>query len=242
MISEIEKKNQLNFVVSYMNLRRFIGFAGVLLPWVLVVGSHYFGQEKSFQPSISDFYYTEIGEVFVFVMVILGTFLFTYKGQFRWENILSSIAGFCAVLVAFFPTAATHKTQESSCHFLHTKVPQLPIGSIEFHLIFAGLFFIVLAIVSIFFFTKADNPNVKDLRLIRQKKRRNILYVICGIVMIVSIATIAVHFIMNPEVNPDSRFVFCGETIAVTAFGVSWLTKGHTFFPDEKHFILNMFK
>ena len=30
-----------------------------------------------------------------------------------------------------------------------------------------------------------------------------------------------------------SSFVFLAETIALLAFGVSWLTKGETFYPDK---------
>jgi len=33
--------------------------------------------------------------------------------------------------------------------------------------------------------------------------------------------------------HPDSNFVFWAETIALIAFGVSWITKGGTLYPDK---------
>jgi hypothetical protein len=39
------------------------------------------------------------------------------------------------------------------------------------------------------------------------------------------------NFIHND--NQGSGFVFWAETIALVAFGVSWLTKGGTLYPDK---------
>ncbi len=33
---------------------------------------------------------------------------------------------------------------------------------------------------------------------------------------------------------PQSTFVFWAEAIALIAFGISWLTKGGTLYPDKK--------
>jgi len=94
-------------------------------------------------------------------------------------------------------------------------------------LICASVFFIILAGFSIFFFTMgASHPT-------RQKLKRNLIYVVCGVVMIACLVAIVIFFNFFLDDNPDSNFVFWAETIALISFGVSWITKGGTLYPDK---------
>jgi len=52
--------------------------------------------------------------------------------------------------------------------------------------------------------------------------------------MIVCLSGILVFLVFFAKSNPQSRFVFWVETIALIAFGISWLTKGGTLYPDKK--------
>jgi len=51
--------------------------------------------------------------------------------------------------------------------------------------------------------------------------------------MMLCMITILVFFIYFEDDHPDSTFVFWTETAALAAFGVSWLTKGGTLYPDK---------
>jgi len=68
----------------------------------------------------------------------------------------------------------------------------------------------------------------------QQKLKRNKIYIICGLIMIACLISIMIYFNFFQDTNPKSSFVFWAETIALVAFGVSWLTKGGTLYPDKK--------
>jgi hypothetical protein len=66
-----------------------------------------------------------------------------------------------------------------------------------------------------------------------KKRQRNKIYVACGITMVACIALIAAgKFFMTPEWNKQTSFMFWLESIAVVAFGVSWLTKAEVILAD----------
>ena len=98
------------------------------------------------------------------------------------------------------------------------------------HLTFGILFFLALAYNSIFLFTKRQ-PGI----LSEAKKRRNFTYRICGIVMIISILCLIIYmlFLRNTFISKVYPVLIL-ESVALTAFGISWLVKGNTFFKDSK--------
>jgi len=196
-----------DIIHTYKSLRKTIGFIGILLPFVLMVGG--FCQSVEFQASISDYYYTNMGDVFVGALCCVGLFLFFYAGYDKTDDILGNIAGIFAFGVAFFPTSQNDKVEI--------------IGTI--HIICATLLFIILAVFSLVLFTKGDKSN-------SQKVRRNIVYRICGIMMVLSIISLFIYFLV-PK-NSPGHFVFFAESTALVFFGISWLTKGgDLFFPDK---------
>jgi amino acid transporter len=97
------------------------------------------------------------------------------------------------------------------------------------HLTFAALLFLTLAFFSLFLFTKSKKGESPT----PEKLIRNKIYIICGITIILCIISIAIYKLFIQTANPISAFVFWAETIALIAFGTSWLTKGETLFPDE---------
>lgn len=95
------------------------------------------------------------------------------------------------------------------------------------HFVAAALFLSCLAIFSLFLFTKGEvNPTP-------QKLRRNIVYIICGTVMATCLLALLVYFIVKGEGHTSTSFVFWAETVALVAFGISWLTKGGRVYPDR---------
>ena len=202
--------------ISHLTLRKLLGCLGVALPIILPLGACMFGGISALQPSISAYYYTNMGDVFVGVLWGFGLFLFTYKGYKPKigkysDNAFTNIAGIMAILVSIFPT------NNDGCGKLCN--PEW-IGTV--HLVSAASFFIILGYISIFKFTLSDKP--KKLQS-DSKKRRNILYIFSGIFIWVSMFVLFIYIICFKDIWPANT-VFWFETIALEAFGISWLVKG----------------
>jgi hypothetical protein len=100
------------------------------------------------------------------------------------------------------------------------------------HFIFSGLFFITLAYFSLGLFTKTDPTRTPT----PQKLMRNRVYVVCGYTILAAIALIAIYIVLPSEIRTyldQIKPVFWLESIAVVAFGISWLVKGEAILQDE---------
>lgn len=207
-------------IISFMTIRRAVGILGIILPIIVSLGGLLFDRQcRQLQASISDYYYTVTGSFFVGTLCAVGLFLYTYRGYDPIDNILSSLAGVFAVGIAFFPTDACRNCL--SCNIL-TRDPNPVTNTI--HYICAAAFFLILAYMSLFLFTRSD---VKG-KLPAAKRKRNIVYRISGIVMV-----IALILILSLKIFPAFKTklelyhpVFWFELIALWSFGTSWLTKG----------------
>lgn len=202
----------LNQTYSFLALRKAVGCIGILLPFVLMLGSVLIYREKPVLKTISLYYHSGMRDVFVGAICSIALFLLFYKGYDKWDNWSGNIAGFFAFGIALFPT---YKAE-----------PQNWVGIV--HFICAVVFFIILSGISTFLFTRGKtNPT-------SQKLKRNKIYLICGLVMIGSLIAIMIYFVFFDFEKSESCFVFWAETVALNAFGVSWLTKGGTLYPDKK--------
>lgn len=197
---------------SYLALRKAVGWIGILLPFVLLLGNTLLFGGNPNQPSISLYYYTPMRDVFVGGLSAVALFLFFYKGYDRWDNITANIAGFSAVLVAWFPASETGSGGMAN----------------TVHFISAAIFLGSLAFFSLFLFTKDDGSPTPE------KLKRNRIYIACGAVMSVSLLALFIYFIIKREDHMSTPFIFLAETVALVAFGISWLTKGGTLYPDRK--------
>jgi len=204
-------------VLSYVALRKAVGIIGLALPFVLALGKMIL-QGPGIEGSISGYYYTDLGNVFVGSLCAIGVFLMSTRGYDRRDEIAGRLACIFAVGVALFPT--TPSVDPTS--------PEKIIGAV--HLTFAGLLFLTLAFFCLALFTLTDPEQTPT----RQKLRRNVLYRVSGITILVCIALVAVVHL--PSVNDlVGRLspVFWLESIAIVAFGVAWLIKGETILKDE---------
>jgi heme/copper-type cytochrome/quinol oxidase subunit 4 len=212
MKSAVKDKEYLKQTYSFLALRKAVGWIGILLPVVLSLGSVILFGEGSLRKNISLYYYSGMRDVLVGALCSIALFLFFYKGYDRWDNIAADLAALFALGIAFFPTVPEGKYNAAA----------------TIHFISAAAFFIILAVMSFFLFTRSK-PDPTKRKLIRNK-----IYLGCGLVMIVCLVAILIFYIFFSEKRPDSRLVFWGETIALIAFGISWLTKGGTLYPDKK--------
>ncbi|HVN59143.1 MAG TPA: hypothetical protein VMT63_12665 [Bacteroidales bacterium] len=212
----LTNEQELKMVRSYMSLRKAVGWIGILLPFVLMIGLIALFRGCGTLDSISLYYYSRMRNVLVGALCGIGFFLFFYRGydnwkKTNWDEWITNIGGVLAIAIAFCPT---------------TECGKLDLKGI-FHFIFAAVFFILLACYSIFVFTRSTG------KMSRQKKVRNKIYVACGIVMILSMIAIGVYVMFIESESRKYPVTFWSETIALAAFGLSWLTKGGTISPDK---------
>jgi hypothetical protein len=211
--------NASSLVISYLGLRKAVGILGTLLPFVLAIGLFIiFG--KDLQASLSDYYHTEMRNVFVGTLCAIGVFLLSYRGYERKDDIAGDLACVFAIGTALYPTTP--------------EVNPLPSDKVigVIHFIFAGLFFITLAYFSLGLFTKTDPTRTPT----PQKLMRNRVYVVCGYTILAAIALIAIYIVLPSEIRTyldQIKPVFWLESIAVVAFGISWLVKGEAILQDE---------
>ncbi len=67
-------------LVSHLTLRRTVGILGVLLPLLLAIGCFVVGPScTELLESISHYYDTEVGDVFVGILFAIAWFLFAYR-------------------------------------------------------------------------------------------------------------------------------------------------------------------
>lgn len=205
-----------DLVISYLTLRKAIGLIGTALPFVLVIGK-WLLQGWGIQSSISAYYYTSMRDVFVGSLCAIGVFLLSYRGYEPADNLAGNLACVFVIGVALFPTLPA--TGASAA--------QAVVGHI--HLAFASAYFLTLAYFSLVLFRKTHaNKSMTE-----RKKQRNVVYTVCGYAILVCIALIVVDtvFLKNTAlqtINP----VFWLESVAVLAFGISWLTKGEAILAD----------
>ncbi len=197
--------------VSYLTLRRLVGVLGVLLPLVLAVGWFVLSRTVELQWSISHYYATEMQDVFVGVLFVIGWFLFAYKGYERKDDVAGDLACVCALGVALFPTTSG----------------SLAIRAV--HFVSATVLFLTLSYFALVLFTKrkqGEDPTP-------EKLTRNKIYRACGVVMLVCIASIALYNVLPENRSLAARKpVFWLESFALWAFGVSWFVKGKTLWAD----------
>ncbi|MDV2998048.1 MAG: hypothetical protein N4J56_007753 [Chroococcidiopsis sp. SAG 2025] len=204
-------------VISFLTLRKAIGCLGMALPFVLALGGMLLFQ-LDIQSSISGYYHTGMRDVFVGTLCAIGIFLWGYKGYDHHDNRASNIAGFSAIGVALFPTSPISPSSIEKF-----------IGGV--HIVFAASFFISLALISLFLFTKSEPSK----RPTPRKLQRNLVYRLCGYTMLAAMVLITIVGLlpksaMNWLENIDPLFWL--ESAAIFAFGVSWFVKGEGILED----------
>jgi len=194
-------------LISFLTLRKVVGILGVSLSFIVVLGGLIFGNGRV-EGSISAYYGTNMRDVFVAVLAIAGAFLVSYHGYDKLDNILSKVAGVSAVFIGLFPFAYIEPG-----NFLNIQYPMIRV----LHYISAAVFFLAIAALSYFQFSKGSN------------KLRNIIYKTCGVVIFASVALAGLH---GATSFGGDYFILIVEAIMLVAFGVSWFVKGQGILKD----------
>ena len=233
--------NQL--IVSYMFLRKTVGWIGTLLPIVLLVGVA-ISSTQSRPDSMSGYYYTDMRNIFVGALCALGVFLGAYAGYDEVDRWITNIAGLGAIGVAFCPTksavCAAGACPASSVTHLSTS--QQAVGDV--HLFFAAVTFIMLGLMALRFAKGGKTPPGQNIMgQIRyglgfgkpnagdqpQRYRgENFIYHASGITILSCMILAALSNLLPASVNANWPLLFIFEAVAVFAFGFSWFVKGRT--------------
>lgn len=215
-------------MINTTRLRATIGWLGMLLPWIVLFMSGVY--EYGFPDSISATYYLPTCVTpFMIILGSAGLLLFSYKGYDKQDDIVCTVAGAFAIGICLFSCGTKDLIGMWPELSQLTKVGTfqiIPSVSGILHNICAIGFFGLLAYNSLFLFTKSGGNMTEN------KKKRNIIFRVCGIGMTISFLAII----------PISIFKWWGgvwivETIALAFFAISWLTKADCYswlFADKK--------
>lgn len=205
-------------VLSYLALRKAVGYVAVGLPFALAITWWFVHGHHRLQSSISAYYYTGMRNLFVGSLCAISMFMLCCRGYDLQDEIAGIFSAFCALCVAFLPTTPEYNPTEI----------QGEIG--DAHYVFAALLFLTLAYFCLALFTKSSHPET----MTRNKRRRNNIYIGSGYAILASIALIVISKIPAVHSRVENLdLVFWFETTALIAFGIAWLTKGEAFLKDE---------
>jgi hypothetical protein len=220
--TDMGRRNK-SMILSFKALRRLIGILGMTLPLICFLGGLLFGGE-CLRQSISIYYYSNVRDFFVGLMLGMSFFMMTYMGYQRIDTIANLAAGVAGIGVGLFPCLLD--------------APDAPVGFFQLrqgcsnvvHIVCAGAFFVILALSSLFLFTRTS----KDRAPTERKRKRNVVYIVCGCVMIATlVALVLIMRFLDDQIQERTKAVFIAETILLEAFGISWLVKGETILRDR---------
>lgn len=222
---------------SAKTLSRIIGVLGMLLPILLWLFLWIVGNHAKILPSISHYYFTRSNVIFIIVVSLIAVFLLVYKKS-KGGFVLSTLAAIGAFLLLLFPTNALIDECCDICNSVSIAYIDNSVFRNTLHYISAAIFLGSLAIMSLFVFTKDNREKLlhePESCTPSKVKHQNIVYRVCGIVMVLALLVIvAGSFITDFKTVYDANnLTFWMETIAVEAFGFSWLVKGETVFKSK---------
>ncbi|WDQ18826.1 DUF998 domain-containing protein [Rhodopirellula sp. P2] len=200
-----------HLVLSYLDIRRAIGWSGLLLPLLLGPGGMLLGIE--IQENMSSYYHTPLRDVFVGTLCAIGIFLFCYRGYDRIENWTANIGSAAAIGIALFPLdyGSDPLIQKSLVGYVHT--------------VSGGIFFLTLAFYSLYHFPR-DSQREAESHLFE----RSFAFRTSGLVILLITFAMGGYMVLAPQAWKDwlngYNFLFWAEWIAVWAFASSWLAKG----------------
>ncbi len=235
--------------VLQMRLAFLVGLVAFGLPIILASGAVFGG--SCFRDSISHFYYAQfLGAIFVGLLVFIGGFLIAYTGDHWLEDLGSFIAGIGACFVAVFPTSGSGCEEPVSFKSrIFADVNQTPppvlsdpepeafftlfSGAPHLHAWAAGILFIYLGLYCLFVLRRVvPERHVRHGQMIQSKKRRNTLYSLCGVTILLCVLTLGIVAFSGEGAQAgwkSHNLTFFVETIALWAFGLAWFAKGRAF-------------
>jgi hypothetical protein len=203
----------IRYVRSYLISRLVIGGLGILLPIALLAGDRVWFVNDP-RTSLSAYYHSGLRDVFVGVLCMTGFFLITYMlDRWNWDNVLTIGAGAAAIGVAWFPTGGGETLTPLQERLGETTTTRL-------HFTCAAVFILLLAAMSWRFATREARRPDRDPAT---QRRWQAFHLGAAFIILGAVGYIAITKLTGVG---DEYSLLIGETIAVAAFGCSWLFKG----------------
>lgn len=205
----------MNQLLWQKRIRNYAGLLGALLPWLSLFSAFLYGKisgglSSGFwnDLSISATYYCS--PALPAVLTAAAIVLMCYDGYSKIDNLVTTLSGVFGLMIVLFPCKCSIAPE-------HVGFFQLPkdISNI-IHCSSAVIFFCLLAYNSIFLFTRYEGMKTEN------KEKRNIVYVVCGIGMLSAMILMPIPFHFPAK-------TWWVETVSLSFFGISWLTKGGAF-------------
>lgn len=198
-----------------MILRNGIGALGLAFPLVLLIGAgldHIQGSLSAyyhFSPANPDHYGAgAMRDAFVGMLCAIGAFLLFYRGYTLWEDLALNVAGIAAVLIALLPMDWPADYSQSTT------------TTAKLHCICAALFFVMIAYVCVF----RARDTLWILSDVKQRKIFEWIYLVLGILMLATPATIFVLEVVLQQ-GQNSYATLMVEISGVFVFAAFWLIK-----------------
>ena len=198
--------------IDTIRLRKAVGWLGLSLAFIVltlcivfdcVPGPHIFPNSIS-----ATYYYAPTITPFMIILGSAGIILVCYRGYNWVDDLINTVTGLFALGICLFPTWTSTAARVGTF--------QVPVGvSSTIHNICAAGFFILLSINVLFLFTKSSGEMTLN------KKRRNIIYRVCGCGMLLSMLALALL--------SGWALVWWVEAIALIFFGIAFLTKADVY-------------
>ncbi len=199
--------------------QRVLGFLCLILPYSAILFG-LFGIGKSNLPhwyfSISETYFSSSANCMIGLLFSTAVYFFCYQGYDWRDRLASCVSAVCCLGVISFPTYTIQVPQYIGLFALTPNVSNM------FHMTSAGGLFLTFALNIILLFTKGNSNTT-------QKKKRNILYYVCGSVILAGLVVESLGHAWFFALVPDVPVTMIDETIMLTAFSIAWLTKSGLF-------------
>ncbi len=224
---------------SYRISRLVVGFLGVLLPIVFIVGeAAYLRGGVHVRGSLSAYYHTSMQDIYVGGLCVIAFLLITYMAgePASWDFWASAIAGLALLVLVFFPTsrsglpadapACGSVPEPAGCSPVEQTLGEHPTAVV--HAVSAAVFIAFLAVMS-FLFAISEVRSAKERAAAEASSRPGMfqkpslfrIHSICGLVIVAAVIWVFAGAQLG-ELTP----LYVGEVASVLAFGVSWLFAG----------------
>jgi hypothetical protein len=192
-------------VRPHVRLHKIVGAIGIMLPFVLIIGS--LVSSRSSPPgSISGYYYTDMRNFLVGGLCSLGVCLLASRGADKADGIAIAVAGSCVILVAFCPTKPLLRWN------YRLTARQEVLG--DLHDVFAITAFIVLGLIALRFAK-------------RGRTREAILHRACAGVIFCCVLLAPLASRVSASAGLTWPPLLISEVLAMWASGISWLASGY---------------
>lgn len=215
-------------LISYKALRLFIGVLGILLPIALLVFSRVNGCTTVLD-SISHYYYSRVGDLFVGIIFTFATFLIAYRGytkEDKLDAIVTTIGGLAAMCLVLVPTSNIDAARHGSCCelFQLNEANGRRDFQIAFHFGSAAVFLLSMSFMSFFQFPRSFKEKRKSNTMSAKDKWLFWTYKLCGVLVLLAIISAGLaskyewHF-------GGVHAVLVFEWVALYAFAIPWILK-----------------